>query len=95
MVSPMCEHSADYGPFTDWHLAHLGGILQRGPGLVIIEASAVTAEGRITPEFAGLWEDSQIAPLRRIVDFAQPEPAYCYSVEPRRAEGQHGRSMDR
>lgn len=54
-------------------MTHLGGIFQRGPGLVITEATAVTAEGRITPEDAGLWKDSQIEPLKRICDFAHSQ----------------------
>lgn len=58
---------------TDWHLTHLGGILQRGPGLTCIEASAVTPEGRITPEDVGIWKDSQIEPIKRVVDFAHSQ----------------------
>lgn len=58
---------------TDWHLTHLGGIIQRGPGLICVEATAVQANGRITPEDSGLWEDSQIEPLRRIVEFAHSQ----------------------
>lgn len=54
-------------------MAHLGGIIQRGPGLSMVEATAVTAEGRITPEDSGLWKDSQIEPLRRIVEFAHSQ----------------------
>jgi hypothetical protein len=69
IVSPMCQYSAQDGHLTDWHLTHLGGIIQRGPGLTIVEATAVTPEGRITPEDSGLWKDSQIEPLRRIVEF--------------------------
>jgi len=69
-VSPMCQYSADDGHLTDWHVAHLGGIISRGPGLTMIEATAVVPEGRISPEDSGLWKDSQIAPLKRIVDFA-------------------------
>jgi 2,4-dienoyl-CoA reductase-like NADH-dependent reductase (Old Yellow Enzyme family) len=72
-VSPMCQYSATNGNLTDWHLTHLGGIVQRGPGLTIVEASAVTPEGRITPEDSGLWEDGQIAPLKRIVEFAHSQ----------------------
>jgi 2,4-dienoyl-CoA reductase-like NADH-dependent reductase (Old Yellow Enzyme family) len=56
-----------------WHFAHMGGIVQRGPGLVTIEATAVLPEGRITPEDAGLWKDSQIAPLKQFVDFAHSQ----------------------
>lgn len=58
---------------TDYHLAHLGGILQRGPGLMCIEATAVTPEGRITPEDVGIWKDSQIEPIKRVVDFARSQ----------------------
>lgn len=51
----------------------MGGIFTRGPGLTIIEATAVAPEGRITPECSGLWSDEQIAPLKRIVDFAHSQ----------------------
>lgn len=54
-------------------MTHLGGIIQRGPGLTMVEATAVTAQGRITPEDSGLWKDSQIEPLRRIVEFAHSQ----------------------
>ena len=56
-----------------WHLTHMGGIVQRGPGISFIEATSVTPEGRITPEDTGLWKDSQIAPLKQIVDFAHSQ----------------------
>lgn len=56
-----------------WHLTHLGGIIQRGPGLACVEATSVTANGRITPEDSGLWKDSQIEPLRKIVEFAHSQ----------------------
>ncbi|TGO22412.1 hypothetical protein BPAE_0169g00190 [Botrytis paeoniae] len=72
-LSPLCQYSAEDGHQTDWHLAHLGGIISRGPGLSFIEATAVVPEGRITPEDCGLWKDSQIAPLRRIVQFAHSQ----------------------
>lgn len=54
-------------------MSHLGGILSRGPGLTFVEATSITPEGRITPEDAGLWKDSQIEPLRRIVEFAHSQ----------------------
>jgi 2,4-dienoyl-CoA reductase-like NADH-dependent reductase (Old Yellow Enzyme family) len=54
-------------------MTHLGGILQRGPGLTIVEATAVQANGRITPEDCGLWKDSQKEPLRKIVEFAHSQ----------------------
>jgi hypothetical protein len=50
-----------------------GGIIQRGPGLATVEATAVTANGRITPEDNGLWKDSQIEPLRKVVEFAHSQ----------------------
>lgn len=69
-VSPLCQYSARDGVANDWHLTHIGGIVQRGPGLVIMEATGVVPEGRITPQDLGLWEDGQIAPLARITEFA-------------------------
>lgn len=51
----------------------MGGIVQRGPGIASVEATAVTPEGRITPEDSGLWKDSQIAPLKEVVDFAHSQ----------------------
>lgn len=73
MLSPLCQYSAENGHQTGWHFAHLGGIVSRGPGLTMIEATAITPEGRITPEDCGLWEDSQIAPLHKIVEFAHSQ----------------------
>lgn len=70
LLSPLCQYSATDGHQTDWHFAHLGGIISRGPGLSFVEATAVVPEGRITPEDCGLWKDSQIAPLSRIVEYA-------------------------
>jgi 2,4-dienoyl-CoA reductase-like NADH-dependent reductase (Old Yellow Enzyme family) len=72
-LSPLCQYSAQNGYLTDWHLTHLGGIIQRGPGLTMVEATGVTPEGRITPEDSGLWEDGQMAPLKRIVEFAHSQ----------------------
>ncbi|QRV77882.1 NADH:flavin oxidoreductase/NADH oxidase [Ceratobasidium sp. AG-Ba] len=68
-VSPMCQYSAVDGQMTDWHLVHLGGFAIRGAGSIMFEASAVTPEGRITPEDAGIWSDSHIPQMKRIVDF--------------------------
>ncbi|KAL9942859.1 hypothetical protein D7B24_000527 [Verticillium nonalfalfae] len=68
VVSPMCQYSAQDGHLTDYHLVHLGQFALHGAALTIIEATAVEARGRISPEDSGLWTDSQIAPLRRIAD---------------------------
>lgn len=56
-----------------WHKVHLGSIVQRGPGLSCIEATAVTPEGRITPEDCGIWNDSQMGPLKEVVEFAHSQ----------------------
>ncbi|KAE9973132.1 hypothetical protein Vi05172_g9559 [Venturia inaequalis] len=72
-LSPLCQYSADDGHYTMWHWTHMGGIVQRGPGLVTIEATAVVPEGRITPEDVGIWKDSQIAPIKQFVDFAHSQ----------------------
>jgi 2,4-dienoyl-CoA reductase-like NADH-dependent reductase (Old Yellow Enzyme family) len=68
-VSPMCQYSSENGRATDWHLVHLGSRAVGGAGLVIVEASAVEARGRISPQDAGLWSDDQIGPLSRITRF--------------------------
>ncbi|RFU23731.1 hypothetical protein B7463_g12607, partial [Scytalidium lignicola] len=73
VLSPLCQYSAQDGHLTDWHLTHLGGIAQRGPGLMTIEATSVVPEGRITPQDSGLWKDSQIAPLERIIEFVHSQ----------------------
>ncbi|KAM0743664.1 hypothetical protein ACQRIT_001923 [Beauveria bassiana] len=75
VVSPMCQYSADDGHLTDYHLVHLGQLALHGAGLVFVEATAVEPRGRISPEDSGLWKDSQIAPLKRIVDFAHSQNA--------------------
>ena len=74
-VSPMCQYSAEAGRANDWHLVHLGGLAQGGAGLVLTEAAAVTAEGRISAQDLGLWEDSQIEPLARITRFIATQGA--------------------
>ncbi|KAI0838545.1 NADPH dehydrogenase [Hypoxylon sp. FL0890] len=73
VLSPLCQYSADNGFHTLWHTTHLGGIVQRGPGLTFVEATAVQPRGRITPEDSGLWLDEQIAPLTQHVQFAHSQ----------------------
>ncbi|KAI0391284.1 putative NADH oxidase [Xylariaceae sp. FL0594] len=72
-LAPLCQYSAKDGHATDWHLTHLGGIIQRGPGLAMVEATGVQPCGRITPQDLGLWDDSQIEPLRRITEFTHSQ----------------------
>ncbi|GEJ56827.1 NADH:flavin oxidoreductase/NADH oxidase [Anaeromyxobacter diazotrophicus] len=74
-VSPMCQYSAQEGVANDWHLVHLGSRAVGGAGLVIFEATAVEARGRISPGDLGLWNDEQIAPLARIVRFVEQHGA--------------------
>src|SRR5688572_4761675 len=68
-VSPMCEYSSVDGFANDWHLVHLGSRAVGGAGLVIMEATAVSPEGRITPADMGIWKDEHVPMLRRIADF--------------------------
>lgn len=75
VVSPMCQYSADDGHLTDYHLVHLGQMAMRGAGLVFVEATAVEARGRISPQDSGLWKESQVAPLKRIVEFVHSQGA--------------------
>jgi 2,4-dienoyl-CoA reductase-like NADH-dependent reductase (Old Yellow Enzyme family) len=75
-VSPMCQYSSPDGFATDWHLVHLGSRAVGGAGLVMVEATAVTPEGRITPGDLGLWKDAHIAKLKQISDFAHSQGAY-------------------
>ncbi|MBV9123014.1 MAG: NADH:flavin oxidoreductase/NADH oxidase [Planctomycetes bacterium] len=69
VVSPMCQYSAEEGLADDWHLVHLGSRAVGGAGLVMVEATAVTRDGRITPGDLGIWEDRHLEPLARIAAF--------------------------
>ena len=77
VVSPMCEYSSEDGFANDWHLVHLGSRAVGGAGLVFTEATAVTPEGRISPQDLGLWKDEHIAPLSRITTFLHSQGAYA------------------
>lgn len=65
-LSPMCQYSAEDGFANDWHLVHYGARAAGGAGLIIVEATAVEARGRISPQDLGLWSDTQVEPLARI-----------------------------
>lgn len=73
VVSPMCEYSCENGLANDWHLVHLGSRAVGGAGLLLTEATAVTADGRIAPEDLGIWSDAHVAPLERIVRFVHEQ----------------------
>jgi 2,4-dienoyl-CoA reductase-like NADH-dependent reductase (Old Yellow Enzyme family) len=68
VVAPMCQYSADNGDATHWHLIHLGHLALSGAGLMMIEATAVTPEGRISPADLGLWSDANEAALKTVLD---------------------------
>jgi 2,4-dienoyl-CoA reductase-like NADH-dependent reductase (Old Yellow Enzyme family) len=69
-VSPMCQYSAVNGLIQDWHAVHYGAFITGGAGLVMVEASAVHPDGRITPADAGIWTDQQAQVLAEIPRFA-------------------------
>lgn len=68
-VSPMCQYSSDDGMPTDWHLVHLGSRAVGGAALVMVEATAVSPEGRISPWDSGIWSDAHAAAFQRITHF--------------------------
>lgn len=67
VIAPMCEYSADEGRATDWHMIHLGHLALSGAALLFTEATAVEADGRISPGDLGLWSDETEAALGRVV----------------------------
>jgi 2,4-dienoyl-CoA reductase-like NADH-dependent reductase (Old Yellow Enzyme family) len=74
-VSPMCQYACVDGLANDWHLVHLGSRAAGGAALVHVEATAVSAVGRISPRDLGLWSDAHVAPLMRIARFVREEGA--------------------
>src|ERR1700745_4023612 len=75
VVSPMCEYSSDDGFANDWHLVHLGSRAVGGAGAVIMEATAVEARGRISPQDMGIWKDAHVDFLARIAAFLKGQGA--------------------
>ena len=69
VVSPMCQYSSEDGFANDWHLVHLGSRAVGGAALVITEATAVSPEGRITPQDLGIWKDEHVIFLKGITNF--------------------------
>lgn len=72
-VSPMCMYSSEDGFANNWHLVHLGSRAVGGAGLVISEATAVSPEGRITPDDLGIWKDEHVEKLSEIVSFLEQQ----------------------
>ena len=75
VVSPMCEYSATDGVPNDWHMVHLGSRAVGGAALVIAEASAVSAQGRISPQDTGLWNQAQLLAWQPITRFIKAQGA--------------------
>jgi 2,4-dienoyl-CoA reductase-like NADH-dependent reductase (Old Yellow Enzyme family) len=67
VIAPMCQYSADEGSATDWHMIHLGNLALSGAGLMILEATAVSARGRISPTDLGLYSGDNEAALARVL----------------------------
>jgi 2,4-dienoyl-CoA reductase-like NADH-dependent reductase (Old Yellow Enzyme family) len=75
VMSPMCQYVAQDGLASDWHLVHLGSRAAGGVALVVVEATAITPEGRISPGDLGIWGDQHVEPLARIARFVQSQGA--------------------
>lgn len=75
VMSPMCQYVADEGLASDWHLVHLGSRAVGGVALVMVEATAVTRDGRITPGDMGIWGEQHLEPLARIARFVHSQGA--------------------
>ena len=94
VMSPMCQYIARDGFADDWHLVHLGSRAAGGVALVIVEATAVTADGRITHGDLGIWSDEHVAsgpdrPVR-----SHPGGGGRHPTRPRRAEGELRRAVE-
>lgn len=74
-VSPMCQYSSVNGFPSDWHLVHLGSRAVGGSGLIFTEATAVSPEGRISPDDAGIWEEEQANAYKKITSFIKSRNA--------------------
>jgi 2,4-dienoyl-CoA reductase-like NADH-dependent reductase (Old Yellow Enzyme family) len=72
-VSPMCQYSSADGLPTDWHLVHLGSRAVGGASLVIVEATAVSPEGRISPSDSGIWSETQAEAFKRLTGFIREQ----------------------
>jgi len=71
MLSPMCQYNSDNGTANDWHLMHYGQFAMGAVGLVMMEMTNVSPEGRISPKCAGIYSDENEAAIKRVVDFCK------------------------
>jgi len=81
VIAPMCQYSAHDGSPGDWHLMHLGQLAISGAGLLIVEATAVSAEGRISPADLGLYSQENEDALRRVLDAVRLHSPIAFAVQ--------------
>src|SRR5215218_4937096 len=81
VIAPMCQYSTTNGSAGDWHMIHLGHLALSGAGLLILEATAVSPEGRITPQDLGLYSDANEAALARILTAIKAHSAMPVAVQ--------------
>src|SRR4051812_4538451 len=81
VVAPMCQYSADEGSATDWHMIHLGSLALSGAGMLIVEATAVSAIGRISPSDLGLYSDDNERALARVLAAVRAHSPIAMAVQ--------------
>ncbi len=81
VIPPMCQYSAANGQATDWHLMHYGNLALSGAGMLIVEATAVCPEGRISYADLGLWDKNTAQALRKVVDFMRLHSSMPLAVQ--------------
>jgi 2,4-dienoyl-CoA reductase-like NADH-dependent reductase (Old Yellow Enzyme family) len=81
VIAPMCQYSAEEGSATDWHMIHLGNMAMSGAGLLIVEATAVSPEGRISPADLGLYSDANESALRRVLQAVRKYSPIALAVQ--------------
>jgi 2,4-dienoyl-CoA reductase-like NADH-dependent reductase (Old Yellow Enzyme family) len=81
VIAPMCQYSADDGSAGDWHMIHLGNMALSGAGLLILEATAVSPEGRISPADLGLYSDANEAALARVLKAVRGQSPIALAIQ--------------
>jgi 2,4-dienoyl-CoA reductase-like NADH-dependent reductase (Old Yellow Enzyme family) len=81
VIAPMCQYSADEGSATDWHMIHLGHLALSGAAMLILEATAVSARGRISPTDLGLYSDGNEAALARVLHAVRAHSPIATAVQ--------------
>jgi 2,4-dienoyl-CoA reductase-like NADH-dependent reductase (Old Yellow Enzyme family) len=80
-VAPMCQYSAVDGSMGDWHIMHLGSLAISGASMLVMEATAVTPDGRITPHCPGLYSDANEVAMKRVADFIRDVSPIALGVQ--------------